>query len=406
MTISSSNRGNPPAGVSDRRLGQGLAVIGMSLLILVLSYLILRELAQIFRPLLVAVFVCYLIVPAHRWLVRHRLPSAVSYVVIVGGFFLMLYGVGNMAFRSVSELSAELPGYMHDLERYTQDTLKEWKARFAAVLPEKVGGGDPAAADDTSGDGAEAVSPAERPAPTGVEPASAPAVAATEPAETPWRLFSAAQLTQMGRSTLQTFIGSFAAALVIVIYLIFLLAETASFDRRVIGALGEDRGAQVLEVVGKINVAVAKYIAVKTFVSLLIAVISAVILLLFGVKYALMWGVITFFFNFIPYIGSLVAVALPIAMSFVQFNHDPWKPIMILVLLVVAQQLVGSVLEPRLVGKKLGVSPLIILLSLAFWGMLWGVPGMILSAPLAVSIKIVLENIQPTRPIARLCSSM
>ena len=104
------------------------------------------------------------------------------------------------------------------------------------------------------------------------------------------------------------------------------------------------------------------------------------------------------------HVGSMVAVALPIGMSFVQFD-TALTPIIIAAILIVAQQAVGNLLEPRMIGQRLGVSPLIILLSLAFWGFLWGVPGMILSAPLAVSIKIVLENIEQTRPIARLCSA-
>ena len=161
-----------------------------------------------------------------------------------------------------------------------------------------------------------------------------------------------------------------------------------------------------MSVVHKINVAVAKYITVKTFVSALIGMLSGFILLMFNVQYALLWGVLTFFANFVPYIGSLFAVAVPIGLSFIQYHDDPQVPIIIAVLLIVSQQLTGSFLEPRLLGERLGISPIMILLSLAFWGYLWGVPGMILSSPLVVSIKIILENIPQTRPIARLISNV
>jgi predicted PurR-regulated permease PerM len=171
-------------------------------------------------------------------------------------------------------------------------------------------------------------------------------------------------------------------------------------------AFGDERGQEIMRIAGSINAAVSKYLAVKTFTSFLTALLSVLVLAAFGVKYAVLWAILTFFANFIPYIGSMVAVALPIAMSFVQFPDALYKPIVVLVLLTLVQQLIGSVIEPRLIGKKLGVSPLIILLSLAFWGMLWGIPGMILSAPLVVSIKIILENIEYTRSIARLCSNV
>jgi len=101
----------------------------------------------------------------------------------------------------------------------------------------------------------------------------------------------------------------------------------------------------------------------------------------------------------------MVAVILPVLMNFALAGPDASLLIM-LALLIGAQVMVGSFLEPRMIGRKLGISPLIILLALAFWGMLWGIPGMVLSAPLMVTTKIVLENIEPTRPVARLMSDV
>ncbi len=121
-------------------------------------------------------------------------------------------------------------------------------------------------------------------------------------------------------------------------------------------------------------------------------------------EYAVLWGILTFFANFVPYIGSMFAVALPILMAYVQFD-SLILPITLLIILTTGQMVVGYLIEPRMIGRKLGVSPLMILLSLAFWGLLWGVPGMVLSAPLIVTVKIVLENIEQTRPIAMMMSS-
>src|SRR5215813_5595523 len=133
-----------------------------------------------------------------------------------------------------------------------------------------------------------------------------------------------------------------------------------------------------MAVVEAINRAVHDYIALKTFVSFLQGLLSFAVLAAFGVEFAVMWGVLIFLFNFIPYIGSLVAVSLPIVLSFLQYAEEPWKPLLITLLL---------------------------LLSLAFWGWLWGVVGMILAVPLTVIGKIILENIRETKPLATLISN-
>ena len=125
----------------------------------------------------------------------------------------------------------------------------------------------------------------------------------------------------------------------------------------------------------------------------------------FGVEFAVMWGVLIFRFNFIPYLGSLVAVSLAIVLSFLQYAEEPWKPRLLTLLLLLVQRVVDNFIEPRLTGQKLGLSPLIVLLSLAFWGWLWGVVGMILAVPLTVIGKIVLENIRETKPLATLISN-
>ena len=101
-----------------------------------------------------------------------------------------------------------------------------------------------------------------------------------------------------------------------------------------------------------------------------------------------------------------MAVSLPIVLSFLQYAEEPWKPLLItLLLLLLVQRVVDNFIEPRLAGQKLGLSPLIVLLSLAFWGWLWGVVGLILAVPLTVIGKIILENIRETKPLATLISN-
>jgi predicted PurR-regulated permease PerM len=195
------------------------------------------------------------------------------------------------------------------------------------------------------------------------------------------------------------------AIFVVLIYLIFLIAERVSLPRRLGHAFGEARAKEIMAVVEAINHSVHDYIALKTFVCLLQALLSFAVLAAFGVEFAVMWAVLLFLFHYIPYIGSLLTVPLPIVLSFLQYAEEPWKPVVITLLLLLIQWVVDNIIEPRLTGHKLDLSPLIVLLSLAFWGWLWGVVGMILAVPLTVIGKIILENIRETRPLATLLSN-
>jgi predicted PurR-regulated permease PerM len=114
---------------------------------------------------------------------------------------------------------------------------------------------------------------------------------------------------------------------------------------------------------------------------------------------------LTFFFNFIPYVGSIVAVLLPIGLSFVQFDNI-WLSFLLAAILFGLQQWTGNWLEPIMFGRRLDLSPVLILLGLVFWGSLWGIVGMVLSVPFLTSLRIVLENIEETRPIAKMISNV
>ena len=100
----------------------------------------------------------------------------------------------------------------------------------------------------------------------------------------------------------------------------------------------------------------------------------------------------------------LAVLILPIGLALIQLGL--WPAIAIAILLIVIQQFIGIYVEPRMAGAKLGVSPLLIILSLSFWGVVWGIPGMILAVPLLVTVKIVLDNIAETKPLATLMSNM
>ena len=186
--------------------------------------------------------------------------------------------------------------------------------------------------------------------------------------------------------------------------ILFLIAEKVTFPRRLVLAFGDLQGDRIMSVVESINLAIGEYIAVKTLVSAMAGFLSYVVLALFDVEFAVTWGIVIFVLNYIPYLGSLVAVSMPILLSFVQFD-EAWKGIAIAVLLIGIQQSIGVFVEPRMAGQRLDVSPLLIVLALAFWWTVWGIIGVILAVPLLVIVRIILDNIPETKPIATLISN-
>jgi predicted PurR-regulated permease PerM len=132
--------------------------------------------------------------------------------------------------------------------------------------------------------------------------------------------------------------------------------------------------------------------------------VAIVVLGLLRVDLFVLWGLLIFLFCYIPYLGPFVSIGTPILLTFVQYPDQPWRGFVALVVLVTVNQITDNVINPRLTGHRLGISPLLVLLALAFWGSLWGIVGMILAVPLTVTVKIILERIDGTRPIVVLMS--
>jgi len=188
------------------------------------------------------------------------------------------------------------------------------------------------------------------------------------------------------------------------IYLIFLFLEQRFFPSKLAAVVHSQASQErVRGLLHQIEKDVRTYVAIKTMVSLITAVASWVVMTLVGLDFAGFWALLIFVLNFIPNVGSLVATVLPSLLALMQF--DGLTPFLIIALGVGGiQLLVGNLLEPNLMGKSLNVSPLVIMLSLVFWGFIWGVPGMFLCVPLTVVAMIVLYNFDNTRWLAQLMS--
>jgi len=136
---------------------------------------------------------------------------------------------------------------------------------------------------------------------------------------------------------------------------------------------------------------VQKYIITKFLMSLIMGLVVGIVLFFAGVDFPVVWAVITFLFHFIPNIGSIIAVLLPCLMALIQFESVGYS-VFLAMLLVLIQNVVGNFIEPRIFGERMGLNPLVVLLSLLLWGFIWGIVGMLLSVPLTAVTKIMISK--------------
>ena len=205
--------------------------------------------------------------------------------------------------------------------------------------------------------------------------------------------------------SLLTSVGSIVLTFVVVfLYATFLLLERRSFETK-LANLSDDpaRVARIRQVIGAINQRIGSYLALKTLISLLLGVLSYVVMRLFGLEFAALWAVLAAFLNFIPYVGSVLGVVFPVLMAIVQFG-DLGTILTILLALTALQFAIGNFLDPYMMGNSLNLSPFAILISLAVWSELWGVPGAFLAVPITAILTIVFSEFPGTRPIAVLLS--
>jgi predicted PurR-regulated permease PerM len=188
--------------------------------------------------------------------------------------------------------------------------------------------------------------------------------------------------------------------MLIIVYVGFLLAEQRFFRRKLHIVLREvSGGIAILTILKEVNSAVRTYVVVKTQMSLVTGLLSYFILIAFYVDFPILWAFLIFVFNYIPYIGSLIATLLPAIFSIFQFQSFSiflW----VFLSIELVQILVGNVLEPKVMGRTLNLSPLGVLLALAFWGIIWGVLGMIISVPITSIMVIIASRIPSLRFVA------
>lgn len=217
-------------------------------------------------------------------------------------------------------------------------------------------------------------------------------------------IVSAERVTSFATSQLTAIVSVLSDGFMVLLYLVFMLLGHETFPAKVRAAFPDERGTMVLALFRTLNTKVRKYLIVKTGFNLLNGLVTWAILELFGVDFAPLIGLLAFVFHYIPNIGSIISTVIP-ALLFLLQTMDVAQVALLTAVLTVAHNLIGNTIEPKIMGDRLDLSPVVVLFALIFWGWMWGIVGMVLSIPIMAVTKALLGSVESTRPLAVLLGS-
>jgi AI-2 transport protein TqsA len=372
---------------------------GLLIAFLVITALYVME--SVFRPFFVALFLSFAFRPLARIGRKGRGSRILSYGLAGVAVFVFFFVATQVVAGNLSDFGSRAKVYQERLHGYydraedTWTSMTSWAGNLASQDSEPL---DPVSS--TSDEGSGAVIPP--------EPKAKSETAEKTPARSPEMLEN--RILDMFRAGGAAILSALGEGIVILVFMLLMMMELDRIDQRVRDSFPDkpQRAATINQAIGEVDKAIQKYIVLKIVVSLLTGAVSAIILALFDVPYVLTFALLIFLFNFIPYIGSVIATVAPVLICIL--DRDSENALLIGVALGVllsgVQQIIGNLVEPKLQGKDLQLSPVIILLALAFWGWIWGITGMILAVPLMSTVKIVLARFDSTKDIARLLADV
>ena len=207
------------------------------------------------------------------------------------------------------------------------------------------------------------------------------------------------------KQVLNSLTNLFSNALLIGFYVLFMFFEETIFSKKIASIYKNDANkyAEIKQTLSKINNAITTYVSLKTLVSLLTGTLSFIALSIIGIDTPFFWAFLIFILNYIPTVGSLIATTFPATIALLQFG-DLTHFFVTLSVIGIIQLIIGNFVEPKLMGNSLNISSFVVILSLTFWGMIWGVTGMFLSVPITVILIILFAQFKSTKPIAVLLS--
>lgn len=333
------------AGHSNRILNPLLAAA--SVVVIVAG---LRAASPIVVPFLVAAFIALLCSPALFWLRARGVPNALALLIVLSGLLGIGAVFGGLVSTSINEFTRLLPSY---------------QARFGTVVEDLV----------------------RRLAASGIDFGASPEEA------NPFDPQTAAGIAGNLAGSLGTFVNS---AFLIFLTVFFILLEASSIPRKVQEAFGAS--TQLDDQVAEVATAIRRYLVIKTIASSFTGLFIYLGLMALGVKFAPLWGLVAFLLNFVPAVGSILAAVPTVALALV--DGGPELALAVTILYLAVNLTIGTFIEPQILGQGVGLSPLIVVTSLVFWGFVLGPVGMVLAVPLTVILRITLDNQPQTQWLA------
>ncbi|MEW5900817.1 MAG: AI-2E family transporter [Acidobacteriota bacterium] len=334
-----------------------LVVISSGLILVFLAGLVLRLAKPVFFPFFLAIFFYFILSPILDFLMRLKIPKLAAVFLIIISSFVILYLLGILFYTSGKGLAEAFPDYARRL--------------------------------------------------TGIVSSLTGKLGLSNANWEPWLWSKSLDGTRVASFFVQSLnqvFSFFSTFILIFVFLIFMLAGRGKLKTKVERSFSRQRASKINEVLDNIDRDVQKYLSIKTGISFLSGFLTMLVLLIFGVDFAVIFGFLTFVLNFIPSLGSITAVALTCIIAAFQFGSI-FPAVWILLILIALDTVVSNFVEPKLVGRGLGLSPLVIIFSLFFWGWLWGIPGMILAVPLMAVVRIVCSNVPSLKPVAEIMSA-
>jgi predicted PurR-regulated permease PerM len=331
----------------------------LGFIIIALLVYIFMVLKEILLPFTIAIFLTYLFYPLIEYSRKYKIPKWLSLIIILILTFLVYYLVVLLVVSSLSDLPDKWKIYSNNISNSVKSilapfnlTARELSSYFNFNIQKF----------DSSS------------------------------------LFQSLFKTGIIQNIFSSISSMLKDFFVTMIFWIFMILGKSNFENRIMTAF-ESRGEKIETTIKSFNIQLQSYIVVKTIISLVVTIVAIILFLIYGIDFAFLWGLLTFILNFIPNIGPLIAVVGPILISL--FQHGLGFPtISFAVLLIVLHNAMGNLVEPKFLGRQMDLSPVFVLLSLIFWGWIWGIPGMFLSVPIAAAIRILFLNIPALRPIA------
>ena len=345
-----------------KRLGN----LAFAAILLTLLTVWMIELKGIFQPFFIALGIYFVLKPGADYLSKSGFPIGLSYVTMILSAFLIVVAAGYLAFDQVSDLADD----DDRIKQYNQKLDKRWNQLKATPV---VGSSITESLNSTNG-------------------------TFTEDLAEMGLLSSDSGIADLVGGVVSSVGSLLGMGLTVSFFLIFIIFEANFLPGRIERAWPGGVSGRVQDMQIQIQESINTYVVVKTGVGLGTAGITAIILFMFGIDLWFTWALLTFILNYVPYIGSLIATIPPLILGFVTLSPVGW--FIMLILLVSNQQLWGSIIETKWAGRALDISPVLLLLTTAYSYWVWGILGMVLVVPFTVIFKIVLENIEPTRPIA------